>query len=261
MVSGELLVTSSDRVVRLTLNRPEQRNALTPELITRLLEELEKADADSEVRAVVLSGAGDSFCAGYDIHRLLSPGRPDAGAERDLVERLCSRLRALRAPTIAKVNGVASGGGCDLAVSCDVRFAADSARFAMPPARLGVLYSTEGMARLTALLGPAVAKELLFSGELVDSARALEIGLVNRVCPAERLDEETERFIAAVAGNAPLAVAAAKQIVNLIADGAPLPADAYAAIEETAQRIWTSADAAEGPRAFRERRAPRFTGR
>jgi enoyl-CoA hydratase/carnithine racemase len=261
MVSGELLVTSADGVVRLTLNRPEQRNALTPELIERLLGELDEIEADPELRALVLTGTGDAFCAGYDVNRLVSPGGPDAGFERDLVERLCSRVRVLPSPTVAKVNGVASGGGCDLAVSCDVRFAAETARFAMPPARLGILYSRQGIARLTALVGPALAKELLFSGELVDAGRALEIGLVNRVVPPERLDEETERFVDAVAGNAPLAVSAAKEIVNLIADGAPLPAAAQDAIDQVTRRVWTSADAVEGPRAFRERRTPRFTGR
>ena len=261
MASGDLLVTAVDGVVHLTLNRPEQRNTLTPELIEQLLEELDAIDADPDVRTVVLSGAGDTFCAGYDINRLVSPGREDAGAERDLVERLCSCLRALRAPTIAKVNGVASGGGCDLAVSCDLRFAADTARFAMPPARLGILYSHEGIARLSALVGPAVAKELLFSGELVEATRAREIGLVNRVYPSDQLDEETSRFVATVTGNAPLAVTAAKAIVNLVSDRAALPAEACEAIEDAGRRVWQSDDAVEGPRAFRERRAPRFTGR
>jgi enoyl-CoA hydratase/carnithine racemase len=260
MSVGELIRTVRRDIVLLTLNRPEQRNALTPELIDRLLDELERLDADETVRAIVLGGAGEAFCAGYDINFLESPGTADAGVERDHVETLCSRLRAMRVPTIAKVNGVASGGGCDLAVSCDLRFAADSARFAMPPARLGVLYSHEGIARLTALVGPAVAKELLFAGELVDAERALEIGLVNRVYPARRLDEETQGFAETVAVNAPLSVAGSKLIVNLVADGAPLPDEAAATIEEVGLRVWTSQDAVEGPTAYRERRPPRFRG-
>lgn len=261
MGPGELLVEAERGVVRLTLSRPERRNALTPALIDRLLGELGRVDADADVRVVVLTGAGNAFCAGYDLDHLTSPGQADAGAERDHVEQLCSRLRALRVPTIAKVNGVASGGGCDLAVSCDVRFASETARFALPPARLGILYSREGFERLTALVGPAVAKELLFAGELVDAARALEIGLVNRVVPAGRLDEETDRFVAEIVANAPLAVTAAKEIVDLVAAGAPLPPEAEAAVDEAQRRVWASEDAAEGPRAFRERRAPRFTGR
>ena len=161
---------------------------------------------------------------------------------------------------VAKVGGVASGAGCDLAVSCDLRFASTEARFAMPPAKLGVLYSWEGMARLVATVGTPAAKELLFSGDLVDAQRALELGLVNRLYPTERLDEETERFVEAVAANAPLSVAASKLIVNLISEVA-LPGDWLAEIEEASRRVWGSEDSEEGPRAFRERRPPRFVGR
>ena len=261
MGAEELIVRERAGVTYVLLNRPEQRNALTPDLIDRLLAEVERVDADPDVHVLVMSGAGDAFCAGYDINYLESPGTAGAGAERDHVGEVCSRLRVLRAPTIAAVNGVASGGGCDLAVSCDLRFASEEARFAAPPARLGILYSPEGIARLTALVGPAVAKELFFGGELVDAARALAIGLVNRVYPGERLGDETQRFAETVAANAPLSVAASKLIVNLLADGAPLTEEAAAAIEEASLRVWASEDAVEGPRAFRERRAPRFTGR
>jgi len=170
-------------------------------------------------------------------------------------------VRALRVPVIAKVGGVASGTGCDLAVSCDVRFASEAARFAMPPVKLGVLYETGGMARLVQTIGPAFAKEMLLSGELVDARRALEIGLVNRVYSAAQLDEETERFAATLVGNAPLSVAASKLAVNVIADGAPPLAEAAAALDEARRTVWESEDAKEGPRAFRERRRPEFTGR
>jgi enoyl-CoA hydratase/carnithine racemase len=251
-MTDELIAQASDGVHRLTLNRVEQRNALTPELIDALAAELDRVDADGEARALVLAGAGGAFCAGYDLNLLASPGRADAGSERDRVERLCSRLRAVRVPTIAQVHGVASGAGCDLAVSCDLRFVSTEARFAMPPARLGILYTRAGIARLAALVGPAVAKELLFSGELVDAERALAIGLANRVVPAERLEAETEAFARVVAANAPLSVAASKRIV----DGATEEESA-----ELGRVIWMSEDAREGPQAFRQRRPPRFRGR
>lgn len=257
---GELIASREGRVARLTLNRPERRNALTPELIELLLTELEAIEAEADVRAVVLTGAGGAFCAGFDIERIKSPGERSAGAERDLVEVLCSRVRSLRPPVIASVNGVASGAGCDLALSCDVRLASTEARLGMPPARLGLLYSHEGMARLVSVVGSAAAKELLLGAELVDAERALQIGMVNRVVAPERLDGEVERFVAAVAANAPLSVAASKLIVNLIADGAPLAPAALTAIEEAGRRVWASDDSKEGPRAFRERREPRFTG-
>jgi enoyl-CoA hydratase/carnithine racemase len=260
-VPDELIVERRGPVVRLELNRPRQRNALTPELIEGLLAELDRIDGDPDVRAVVVTGAEGAFCAGFDIARIESPGGAGAGAERDLVEVLCSRIRSVRVPVVARVNGVASGAGCDLAVSCDVRIASTEARLGMPPARLGLLYSHQGMARLVSAVGEPAARELLLGAELFDAGRALACGLVNRLVPPERLDEETDRFVEAVVGNAPLSVAASKQIVNLLADGAPLAPDALEAIDEASRRVWTSEDSKEGPRAFRERRPPRFTGR
>jgi len=260
-VGGEVLVRSSGGVAHLSLSRPEARNALTPGLIDRALAALGEVGRDAGTRVVVVSGAGGAFCAGYDVTFLGSPGTADAGIERDRVEALCSAVRALRQPTIAMVDGVATGGGCDLAVACDLRFASERARFGMPPARLGILSSREGMERLAALVGLAVAKELLFSGELLDASRALAVGLVNRLHPAEALAEETQLFAEAIAANAPLSVAATKLVLDLVAGGGSLDADAEEAIEEAQLRVWSSADASEGPKAFRERRPPRFRGR
>ncbi len=247
------LVSSTDGgVVTLTLDRPEARNALTPALIAELTRVIESVGADPAARMVVVRGAGQAFCAGYDVNHLTSPGTPEAGREPDEVELLCSRLQELRMPTLAVVAGVASGAGCDLAVSCDLRIASEAAQFAMPPARLGILYGTEGVRRLTALVGPSVAKELLFTGDPVDAGRALAIGLVNRVVAPERLEGEVSALVARVLANAPLSVEGSK----LIVDGAPA-----SVIEDAHRRIWYSEDAQEGPRAFRERRPPRFLGR
>lgn len=249
---GGLRVSVESAVTTLTLDRPEAHNALTPELIATLLGTLEEVAADPAIRVVVLRGAGGSFCAGYDLNRLTSPGTAEAGRERDEVEQLCSALHALRMPTLAAVTGVASGAGCDLALSCDVRFATEDARFAMPPARLGILYGAEGIDRLTALAGPAVTKELLFTGAPIDAGRALAAGLVNRIVPAAALDDEVTSFTSQIVANAPLSVEASKRIV----DGAP--PDELAHVQEV---VWQSEDAREGPRAFRERRTPRFRGR
>lgn len=249
---GGLRVSVESAVTTLTLDRPEAHNALTPELVAALLRTIEEVDTDPTVRVVVLRGNDGSFCAGYDLNRLTSPGTVEAGRERDEVERACSALGALRMPTLAAVTGIASGAGCDLAMSCDLRFAAEDARFAMPPARLGILYSSQGIGRLTALVGPAVAKELLFTGTAIDAGRALAVGLVNRVVPAVSLDDEVSRFTAQIAANARLSIEASKRIV----DGAPPDELAHAQ-----SLVWQSEDAREGPRAFRERRAPRFQGR
>jgi enoyl-CoA hydratase/carnithine racemase len=254
-VGSELIVEQDGHVVRLTLNRPEQRNAVTPELIEELLVAFDRVDADPDARVAILAGAGSAFCAGFDIHRI-----EGAGGAAGLSERLCSRVRSLRVPVVAKVNGVASGTGCDLAVSCDLRIASEAARFQMPPVKLGVLYETGGMARLVQTVGAAFAREMLLSGEPVDAARALAVGLVNRLVPADRLDEETEQVVATIAGNAPLSVAASKLAVNAIADGGALPGPALAELEEARRRVWASEDSREGPRAFRERRPPEFRG-
>ncbi|MEZ5100163.1 MAG: enoyl-CoA hydratase/isomerase family protein [Thermoleophilia bacterium] len=260
-MAGELIVERDGHVVRLTLNRPEQRNALTPGLIEELLAALDAVDADAGVRCVLLTGAGTAFCAGYDINAITSSGGAGAGAEARRVEELGRRLRGLRVPVVAKVNGAASGAGCDLAVSCDVRFASEGARFAMPPARLGVLYEAGGMLRLLQTVGLAAAKEMLLAGTLLEAERALQIGLVNRVFAQEELDQQTDRFVEAVVHNAPLSVQASKLACNLLADAAPLPPEAEALLAEASRRVWASEDAQEGPRAFRERRPPAFQGR
>ena len=260
-MADELIVERRESVVALTLNRPERRNALTPELIAQLQAELDAIESDPGVRCVVLTGGGTAFCAGYDISRISSPGQGEAGAEARLVEELGLRVRGLRVPVVAQVNGAASGAGCDLAVSCDVRFAAGTARFAMPPARLGVLYDVGGMRRLVQTVGVAAAKEMLLGGELIEAERACAIGLVNRVVESDDLEAETTRFVEALVANAPLSVWASKLACNVLADAAPLEPEAATLLAEASSRVWASDDAHEGPSAFRERRAPRFQGR
>ena len=259
-MADELIAEQAGSVVTLTLNRPERRNAVTPELITQFVTELERIDADQDTRCVVITGAESAFCAGYDIDRIDSAGSSETGSEARRVEQLCSRLRSFRLPVVAKVNGVASGTGCDLAVSCDVRFASDNARFAMPPAKLGILYDPGGMRRLTQIVGPANAKEMLFTGSLIDAQHARDIGLVNRVVGAADLDREADRFVESIVVNAPLSIWAAKLAVNAIVDEAPLSRLAHDELAAASSRVWASGDAIEGPQAFREKRPPEFTG-
>ena len=254
-MADELIVEEEDHVVRLTLNRPERRNALTPELIEALIDALGRIDAAGHLRVAILTGAGSAFCAGFDIGRI-----ENATGSAGPADRLCERVRALRVPVIAMVNGVASGTGCDLAVSSDFRLAAETARFQMPPAKLGVLYENGGMARLVQAVGQLHAREMLLTGEPVGASRALAIGLVNRVLPDEQLDGEARRLAQTLAANAPLTLAATKLALNLMGDGVVLGADGAAALEEARRRVWASDDAKEGRRAFAERRPPEFTG-
>jgi enoyl-CoA hydratase len=254
-VAGELIVERGGAVARVTLNRPAQRNAVSPELVEEFLAALDEIDADSGSRVVSVTGAGTAFCAGFDIARIDS-----AGSAAGISERLCSRVRSLRVPVVARVNGVASGTGCDLAVSCDLRVASREARFQMPPVKLGVLYETGGMARLVEAVGAAAARELLLCGEPIDATRAFQLGLVHRVVPPERLDEETDRILETIAANAPLSVAASKLALNAIAGSATPSGPALDALEDARRQVWASEDAKEGPRAFQERRRPRFQG-
>ncbi|MGI9658677.1 MAG: enoyl-CoA hydratase/isomerase family protein [Gaiellaceae bacterium] len=260
-MADELIVKLDEEVARLYLNRPDQRNAMTPELVDELLEALDEVEAEDEIRCVVITGMGKAFCAGFDVSRIPSATGTEAREAARMVEKLGLRVRGLRMPVIAMVNGPASGAGCDLAVSCDVRIASSAAKFAMPPARLGVLYDEGGMRRLLQTVGLAAAKELLLTGELIEADRALELGLVNRVVGPDRLEDTTKHFVRTIVENAPLSVAASKLACNVIADAAPLPPDAQTLLDHAAERVWGSEDAAEGPAAFKERRQPRFRGR
>ncbi len=260
-MDDELIVKYDDEVARLYLNRQDQRNAMTPELVGALLEALTEIEDEGGIRCVVLTGLGKAFCAGFDVSRIPSTSGSEAREAARMVEELGLRVRGLSMPVIAMVNGPASGAGCDLAVSCDVRVASSAARFAMPPARLGVLYDSGGMRRLIQTVGVAAAKELLLTGELIEADRAFEIGLVNRVVAPDRLEDSTRHLVRTIVENAPLSVAASKLACNLLIDAAPLPPEAKALLDQAAERVWDSEDAIEGPAAFKERRQPRFKGR
>lgn len=257
-----LRVVERGPVLEVAIDRPERRNALTPHVISALVELLDAARRDRDLRAVLLTGTGEkAFCAGFDIAMIESVGGSETGAERDLVDALSTAVRELPLPVVAAVNGAAVGAGCDLAVACDIRVGATSARFGMPPARLGILYGRKGVERLIETVGPAAAKELLLTGSLVDADRAHHIGLLSAVVPADELLAEARRITDLLAANAPLSVAGSKRMVDLLArPGAPSGAD-DAALAEIQHEVWNSEDAVEGARAYRDRRPPEFKGR
>jgi enoyl-CoA hydratase/carnithine racemase len=257
-----LRVEERGPVVEVTIDRPERRNALTPDVISALMELLAVARDDRRLRAVLLTGAGErAFCAGFDIEMIESVGGADTGAERDLVDQLATTVRELPVPVVAAVNGAAVGAGCDLAVACDIRVGGPAARFGMPPARLGILYGWKGVERLIDTVGPAAAKELLLTGELVDAQRAHHIGLLSAVVATDQLLAEARRITDVLAANAPLSVAGSKRMVGLLARPGELSEADHAALAEIQHEVWNSEDAVEGARAYRERRPPEFRGR
>jgi enoyl-CoA hydratase/carnithine racemase len=239
----------AEGVGTITIDRPDKRNAMSAAMWRELPVLLERLAADPAVRVVVLTGAGGHFCAGADIGELADI---TAG---DLATAAEEALAFFPKPTIAAVRGFAVGGGCQLAAACDLRFAADDARFGITPAKIGIVYPGETTGRLVQLVGPASAKYLLFSGELVDAAHALRIGLLDEVLPAADLDERVAGFARILASRSQLTQQGAKAIVNAAAAGALTPE----LIEDWDRESRKGVDSAEGVAAFLERRAPRFT--
>lgn len=244
-----LLVSTSEGTATVTISNPERRNAMTLGMWRALPPLLDGLAAEPSVRVVVLTGEGDTFCSGADINGL---GGPDgARATQEAAVAAEEALAAFPKPTLAAVRGACVGGGCQLAVACDLRFAARGARFGVTPARLGIVYPASSTRRLVALTGPATAKYLLFSGELIGDERALRTGLADEVLAPEELDGRVREFAGVLCSRSRLTQAAAKEFAA--ADPSPERL-AYWAAQAAA-----GGDAAEGRAAFLERREPRFT--
>jgi enoyl-CoA hydratase/carnithine racemase len=255
---GELVETSVDgQVALLRLNRPEARNALSPELMAELAGELERLDPDPEVRCIVIAGSEKVFAAGADIKAM---------SERSFAEALYhpaagfwKRVAMVRTPLIAAVSGWALGGGCELALACDMIVASETAVFGQPEINLGIIPGGGGSQRLTRVLGRQRAMELVLTGRRVDAAEARELGFVNRVAGGEDWLDAALELAAEVAKQPPLAARLAKQAV-VAAEETTLSAG----LEEE-RRLYELAmateDRVEGMKAFLEKREPRFEGR
>ncbi|MET7400586.1 enoyl-CoA hydratase-related protein [Dactylosporangium sp. NPDC005572] len=250
-----LLVERRGAVEILTIDRPEARNALNAEVIDGLGDALERADADPDVRVLVLTAAGErAFCAGMDL-AALAAGRPVVYRNFAGYQRF--KREGISTPVVAAVNGAAVAGGFELVLACDLVVAAEHATFALPEVRRGLFAAGGGML-LGRRLPLAIALELGLTGAPVDARRAYELGLVNRVVLAADVLGEALTLAEAVAANGPLGVAATKRLMTAI-PGLPL-ADAWRANDRERPAVFDSADAREGARAFLERRAPRWAG-
>ena len=247
-------------IVTITLNRPDKLNAFAGRMRRELADALEHAGGRMDVRVVVLRGAGHAFCAGGDVGvmaELMQRGDADEfarmlGAGRHVV----TAIRHMTKPVIASISGAASGAGFNLALACDLRVAAESARFSQSFVRVGLHPDWGGTYFLPRLVPPNIACEMFFLGDAIDARRALELGLVNRVVPDEQLEAETRALAERLAAAPPESIAAAKHAVYL---------SSHAELEEMLQyeteaqlRCFQTADAREGVRAFLEKRPPRF---
>jgi 2-(1,2-epoxy-1,2-dihydrophenyl)acetyl-CoA isomerase len=260
MAEPTVLVEQADGIARLTLNRPEVRNALDLTMREELETALRGLEADPQVRVLVLSGAGEHFCAGGDV-KFMQAHRMTAAEGRDRVEAMNRAILALarfRTPTIAMVDGFAVGAGCNLALACDLVVASDRARFGEIFARIGLIPDGGGIHFLPRRVGLAKAKELVFTAEVIPAAEAERIGLVNRVVPSAELGPEALGLARRIAEGPSGVHAMAKALLNR---SLALDLETSLCWEALAQGMMIeSDDHREGLAAFFEKRAPRFSG-
>jgi enoyl-CoA hydratase/carnithine racemase len=257
-MSQPLVVRRTGAVAVLTIERPDKRNAMTAAMWAALPGVLEPLAGDPEVRVLVVTGAGPSFCAGADISELLGgtdPVDPMADLRRDNLAAQAA-LRAFPKPTVAMIRGHCVGGGVEIATACDLRFTDPTGVFGIPPAKVGIVYPPASIRPLLDLVGPATAKYLLLSGEPIDADTALRTGLVDRLVAAEELEAEVFRFAGLLADRSALTQRSVKEIVAALTDGRDDDAESRAALwyRETIAR----GELAEGVAAFAERRPPTF---
>jgi enoyl-CoA hydratase/carnithine racemase len=248
-VTAQLTLQTSGPVATIRIDHRAKRNAMTAAMWRALPGMLAKLEDDPQVRIVVLTGQGDTFCAGADIADLASIGAGTAGANLTVAAE--EALASFAKPTIAQIRGDCVGGGCQLALACDIRLCAEGARFGITPAKLGVVYPATSIRRLVSVAGLSTAQWLLLSAELVDAARALQLRLVHELCPAQELQERTAAVAATLAGRSLLSQVAMKQ---MMADP-DLPAER---VQHWMDQMRDSGEAAEGAAAFLQRRSPRF---
>ncbi|WP_328429763.1 enoyl-CoA hydratase/isomerase family protein [Streptomyces sp. NBC_00443] len=254
-----LRVELRDRMAVLTLDRPERLNAVGSETVDQLTRALNEVRDNDDVRAVVVAGAGRAFCAGADIAEIEACTAP--GQFRAFVGRLTDAYALLEdftKPSVAAVHGFAFGGGLELALACDLRVAERGTRLGLPEMKLGVLPGAGGTQRLPRLLPPAIAKQMILTGEPIDAERAWQLGLVNELAEPGGALAAAEKLAAGLTAGAPLALAAGKRLVDF---GLGMDLETAIAYErESVTVLFSTEDRAEGLKAFRERRPGEFRG-
>jgi enoyl-CoA hydratase len=257
-MSYENIAVEKDGAIGIvTLNRPQQLNALSYGLVKELALAMEALDQDPEVRVLVVTGGEKVFAAGADIKEMAEAGPFDERVQGRLAFR--DRINKISKPVVAAVSGYALGGGCELALSCDIIVASETARFGQPEINLGTIPGSGGTQRLTRLVGKYRAMEMVLVGDYIDAAEARRLGLVNKVVPVELLLEEAKTIAGKIAAKAPLAVKFAKVSINKALN---TPLDEGLEFERKSfYLLFSSADRKEGMKAFLEKRQPEFMGK
>ncbi len=257
-MNKNIIVSVEDAIATLTINRPEVRNALNLATVQECHAALQALAADQTVGVLIITGAGDTaFVSGADINDIRDRDLADGLAA--INSSLFSVVERFPRPTIAAVNGYALGGGCELALACDIRIAADTAKFGQPELGLGIIPGAGATQRLPRIVGLGLAKHLVLTGEIIDAPRALDIGLVTSVVPAAELSAQARELARRILRQGPLAARLAKLALNA---SARVDLDSGLLIETLAQAIcYDSEDKQEGTTAFLEKRRPKFRGK
>jgi enoyl-CoA hydratase len=255
-----IIYEKSEGIATITINRPEALNAFSAEVVSEILQAIEDVKADESVRVVVLTGAGEkAFSAGADIKAMKGMNALKARELSQMGERLCNALENLEKPVIAAINGYALGGGLEVAMACDIRIASENARMGQTEINIGLIPGWGGTQRLTRLIGATKAKELIFTGKMIDARTAEQLGLVNMVVPQDKFRETVRQFASELAQKAPVALKVAKALIN---KGAEISLDAAIALEREGFGVVASTeDLQEGVSAFIEKRKPVFKGK
>jgi enoyl-CoA hydratase len=255
-----IIYEKNEGIATITLNRPEVLNAFSKELEGEVLQALEDIKNDENIRVVILTGAGEkAFSAGADIKAMKGMNALKARELSLRGEKVCTALENFEKPVIAAINGYALGGGLEVAMACDIRIASENARMGQTEINIGLIPGWGGTQRLTRLIGRTKAKELVFTGKMVDAKTAEQLGIVNMMVPADKFKETVRQFASELASKAPVALKVAKALIN---KGAEINLDAAIVLEREGFGVVASTeDLQEGVSAFTEKRKPTFKGK
>ena len=259
--SSDLLISTENNILSIIFNRPEKRNLLTPQMLDKLRDTLNDIEMQQSVRCVIIRGEGwNAFSSGYDIHSI---GENDMIKNHEGTNHLPQAARSIEDfpyPVIAMMNGHAFGAGLEIAASCDYRICVDTAKMGMPPAKLGVIYSYNGIRKFLNLIGSGYTKELFLIGNPVDASKAEKIGLVNEVRTRDDIEEYTLKLAGEITENAPLSMKTMKFVINKWQQNQNITDFENNMLVEMIHEVQGSSDYKEGQKAFSEKRKPVFSG-